>query len=105
MSDKKTKRVITSKTQARHQISSKTNLKGHISQLEPVQFLFQKKNFIYLGIGLLLMVIGFFLMAGGKMPSPDVWNSSLIYSKRIVVLSPIFLLSGLGMVAFSIFKK
>lgn len=105
MSDKKTKKVITSKTQPRHQTGTKTNVKSQTSYTELVQFIFNKKNFIFLGIGLLLMVIGFILMAGGKMPSSDVWDPSLIYSKRIVILSPIFLLSGLGMVAYSIFRK
>ena len=105
MSNKKTKKIITSKTPPKKHSGFKTNIKSGPAHAEPVQFFFQKRNFIYLGIGLLLMVIGFILMAGGKMPSPDVWDSALIYSKRIVILSPVFLLSGLGMVAFSLFKR
>ncbi|MGE5354912.1 MAG: DUF3098 domain-containing protein [Deltaproteobacteria bacterium] len=105
MSEKKTKKIITASTSSKSRPGAKPVYKGNTQVSEPIQFVFSRKNFIFLGIGILLMVIGFILMSGGKMPSPDVWDNSLIYSKRIVVLSPIFILSGLGVIAYSIFKK
>ncbi|MBK8633788.1 MAG: DUF3098 domain-containing protein [Saprospiraceae bacterium] len=55
------------------------------------------------GVG--LMALGFALMAGGHMPSPDVWDPDLIYSFRRTVLAPICILSGLGLQVVAIFAK
>jgi hypothetical protein len=51
------------------------------------------------------MAIGFVLMAGGSMPSPDVWDESIIYSSTRTVIAPIFILSGLIVQIYAIFKK
>jgi hypothetical protein len=101
MSDKKVMKVIT----ARKNVSKLDNLKSTKSFTDSSGFLYKKQNYLFLGVGLLLMVIGFILMIGGKMPSPDVWNDALIYSKRITIVSPIFILTGLSIVGYSIFKR
>lgn len=103
MSDKKTKRVIT--TNPKSKTGAKPVYKSGQTQSEPIEMVYKKKNFIILGIGILFMLIGFILMSGGKMPSSDVWDNALIYSKRIVIVSPAFILAGLGIIAYSIFKK
>ena len=76
--------------------------KDRVQQFEP---LFEKKNFIIIFAGLLLIAIGFILMSGGKMPSPDVWEPERIYSLRRVFIAPIFILAGLGLSIYSVFKK
>lgn len=101
MSDKKVMKVVT----ARKNVSKLDNLKSVNSPADSSGFIYKKQNYLLLGIGLLLMVIGFVLMIGGKMPSPDVWNDALIYSKRITVVSPLFILIGLSVVGYSIFRK
>jgi hypothetical protein len=101
MSDKKLVKVIASKKAG----SKYESIKKSNTAPDASGFIFKRQNYLFLGIGLLLMAIGFVLMVGGKMPSPDVWNDALIYSKRITVVSPIFILSGLAVVGFSIFKK
>jgi len=52
-------------------------------------------------------VIGFglILMLGGGMKDPNVWDESVIYSFRRITLAPIFILAGLIVVGYSIFKK
>lgn len=72
---------------------------------QPVEMLFKRKNFYFVFGGLALIVMGFILMSGGAMPSPDVWDESLIYSPRRTILAPIVILGGLVMVLISIFKK
>lgn len=67
--------------------------------------MFGKKNFLIMLGGLALIFIGLLLMAGGKMPSPDVWDESIIYSTRRVLIAPIFILCGLGAQFFAIFAK
>lgn len=69
------------------------------------EMLYGKSQFIWMLGGFGLMVIGYFLMSGGHMPSPDVWDDSIIYSFRRTVLAPIFILTGLGIEIYAIFKK
>lgn len=72
---------------------------------ESVEMLFGKKNYIWVLTGVGVMALGFALMAGGHMPSPDVWDPDLIYSFRRTVLAPIVILAGLGLQVFAIFAK
>lgn len=71
---------------------------------EPVEFTFGKQNYIWMGIGVALVALGMIMMLGGGMPSPDVWDDSIIYSFRITVIAPILILAGLGVEVYAIFK-
>lgn len=66
---------------------------------------FGRSTYLWIGIGFAVMVAGMLLMAGGAMPSPDVWDESLIYSFRRITLAPIVILAGLGVITYAIFKK
>jgi hypothetical protein len=55
-------------------------------------------------IGLGLIALGLLLMSGGWMPSPDVWDESIIYSTRRTVIAPIFIIAGLAVQVYAIFK-
>ncbi len=68
------------------------------------ELVFDRDNYKWMLIGLAVIFLGFFLMAGGAMPSPDVWDESLIYSHRRITLAPIVLLIGLGIEVYAIFK-
>ncbi|MFK8057741.1 MAG: DUF3098 domain-containing protein [Saprospiraceae bacterium] len=67
--------------------------------------IFGKATFIWIGIGVVMMLVGMALMAGGGMPSPDVWDDELIYSFRRITLAPIVILAGLGVITYAILKK
>lgn len=75
------------------------------STISPDGLLFGYKNYMWALAGVGLMALGFALMAGGHMPSPDVWDPDLIYSFRRTVLAPICILSGLGLQVVAIFAK
>ena len=62
------------------------------------------KQYRFVLIGLALLVIGFVLMSGGQMPSPDVWDENIIYGFRRTVAAPIFILAGLLIQIWAIFK-
>lgn len=68
-----------------------------------VPLLFGKKNFMFIFIGMGCMALGMLLMSGGSMPSPDIWDESIIYGFRRITLAPIMILLGLGFVLYSIF--
>jgi hypothetical protein len=67
--------------------------------------LFTKENYKWMVIGLIVMTIGFFLMAGGKSPDPNVFNDNQIYSFRRITLAPILIVGGLVIEIFAIIKK
>lgn len=64
-------------------------------------FVFGKKNYRYLFIGLGFMVLGFLLMSGGKSTDPNVFNPE-IYNFRRIRLAPTLVLIGLGIQIYAI---
>lgn len=69
------------------------------------ELLFGKKNYLFMLGGVGLIIIGFFLMSGGHMPSPDVWSDDIIYSTTRTLIAPIFILAGLILQFWTIFSK
>jgi hypothetical protein len=78
---------------------------GKSDQKTSVQSLsFGRQNYILMLAGVGLIFLGLLLMSGGHMPSPDVWDESLIYSTRRTLIAPIVILAGLVVEIFAIFK-
>lgn len=67
--------------------------------------LFSKENYKWMLIGLVVMVIGYFLMAGGKSADPNVFNDAEIYGFQRITLAPILIIAGLVIEIFAIMKK
>jgi len=67
-------------------------------------FVFGKENFIILGISVLLIVIGFLLMSGGKTTEETGFDPT-IFSVRRIVIAPIVTMVGFALVIFAIMKK
>lgn len=65
------------------------------------EFIFQKKNYIFLFIGLGLIALGFILMSGGGSDDPNVFNPE-IYNFRRIRLAPTLILIGLGIQIYAI---
>lgn len=82
-----------------------TSSRGLSSNLMSGELIFTKENYLWIGIGLLVMATGFILMLGGAMPSPDVWEPERIYSFRRITLAPIVILIGLAIQVYAIFKQ
>lgn len=69
------------------------------------EMLFGKENFVVFGIGLGIVVLGFILMAGGKMPDVNTFDDNIIYSFRRITLAPAVVLAGLGVIVYGIFRN
>lgn len=68
-------------------------------------FALAKENYIYLIIGLVIIIIGFLLMIGGKSDDPNVFNGDEIFSFRRITLAPIVVLLGFAFEIWAIMKK
>lgn len=69
------------------------------------ELLFSSKNFLFFGIGIAVVVVGFLLMSGGQMPNPDTFDESVIYSPLRITVAPFMVLLGLGVIVYGIFKN
>ena len=65
------------------------------------ELLFQDRNYKLMGIGLLVIAIGFILMAGGGSDDPNVFNPE-IFAWRRIRLAPTLVLIGLAVQAYAI---
>ena len=70
-----------------------------------VDLLFGKENYKWMLIGFAVIILGMFLMMGGRNPSPEIWDEGIIYSKRRTLLAPMVILVGLLIEIYAIFKK
>lgn len=74
-------------------------------QAAPVTSLFTKDNYMWMLGGIVVMTIGFLLMAGGKSPDPTKFNDSEVYSTTRITIAPILIMAGFVIEIFAIMKK
>jgi hypothetical protein len=67
--------------------------------------IFTKENYRWMLIGLVVMAIGMFLMAGGKSSDPAVFDKDAVYSTTRITIAPILILAGLVIEIIAIFKN
>ncbi len=65
------------------------------------QFVFGKKNYKFMFIGLAFIALGFILMSGGGSDDPNVFNPD-IFSFRRIRLAPTLVLIGFGIQIYAI---
>ncbi len=66
-----------------------------------IQFLFGKRNYIIMLIGLVVIALGFILMAGGGTDDPNIFNEE-IYNFRRIRFAPTLVLIGLAIEIYAI---
>ena len=66
------------------------------------KFAFTKQNYIILGVGLLFIIIGFFLMQGGGSEDPTIHNKEEMFGFRRITLAPICIIGGFIINIFAI---
>ncbi|MFI1745039.1 MULTISPECIES: DUF3098 domain-containing protein [Thalassobellus] len=64
-------------------------------------FVFGKKNYKFMFIGLACIALGFILMSGGGSDDPNVFNPE-IFSFRRIRLAPMVVLIGFGFQVYAI---
>ena len=77
-----------------------------IQKKQPVvKSLFSKDNYIWMLAGLVVLAIGFFLMAGGKSTDPTIFSDDDVYSTRRITIAPLLIIAGFVIEIFAIMKK
>ena len=67
--------------------------------------LFDKGNYMWMLIGLGVLALGFFLMAGGKSSDPKIFNADEVYSTTRITIAPMLIIAGFIIEIFAIMKK
>lgn len=70
-------------------------------KIEKPEFLFGKKNYMFMIIGVMVIGLGFILMAGGGSDDPTVFNEE-IYNWQRIRLAPTLVIIGLGIEIYAI---
>lgn len=72
---------------------------------QPIHHLFGRENYMWMLAGIVIMAIGFLLMAGGKSSDPNVFNDKDVYSTTRITIAPILIIVGLLVEIYAIMKK
>lgn len=67
--------------------------------------LFGKENYTWMLIGLAILALGFFLMAGGKSSDPNVFKENDVYSPIRITLAPLLIIAGFVIEIFAIMRN
>jgi hypothetical protein len=86
-------------------MSNIKNQPAQKQQRQQQQPLFGKENYIWMLAGLIIMALGFFLMAGGKSSDPNVFNDKEVYSPVRITVAPLLIIAGLVVEIFAIMRK
>ncbi len=67
--------------------------------------LFEKDNYMWMGIGALVVVIGMFIMSGGKNTDPNQFDTKIVYSTTRITIAPLLIIIGFLVEIYAIFKR
>ncbi len=76
-----------------------------VNKQKPRLPLFEKDNYMWMGIGIAVVAIGMFIMSGGKNENPNQFDYKLVYSSARITIAPILILAGLMIEIYAIFKR
>ncbi|MCW3127154.1 MAG: hypothetical protein JWO03_2812 [Bacteroidetes bacterium] len=68
-------------------------------------FLFDRQNYMIMAAGVIVIIIGFLLMAGKANDNPAVFNADEIYSFRRITLAPVVVMIGFLIEVYAILKR
>jgi len=68
---------------------------------QDLNFVFGKRNYMFMFIGLAVIALGFILMSGGGSDDPKVFNPA-IYNFQRIRLAPALVLIGFGIEVYAI---
>jgi hypothetical protein len=85
--------------------TTKTTASKELAPKGNQTFLFDKSNYMWIIGGVIVIIIGFILMSGGKSADPNKFNYDEIYSARRITIAPLLILIGFAIEIYAIMKK
>ncbi len=76
-----------------------------VNKQKPRLPLFEKDNYMWMGIGVAVIAIGMLVMSGGKNPNPNQFDYKMVYSTTRITIAPILILAGFVIEIYAIFKR
>ena len=70
-----------------------------------VNNLFGKENYIWMLAGIVVIILGFILMAGGKSADPKIFDPKEVYSTTRITVAPLLIIIGFILEILGIMKK
>ena len=70
-----------------------------------VNNLFGKENYIWMLAGIVVIILGFILMAGGKSADPKIFDPKEVYSTTRITIAPLLIIIGFILEIVGIMKK
>ena len=70
-----------------------------------VNNLFGKENYMWMLAGIVVIILGFILMAGGKSADPKIFDPKEVYSTTRITIAPLLIISGFILEIVGIMKK
>ena len=74
---------------------------GEKKRRDKNNFIFKKRNYKIMILGLIIIAVGFILMSGGGSEDPNIFSPD-IYNFRRIRLAPTLVLLGLGIQIYAI---
>ncbi|MCK5846318.1 MAG: DUF3098 domain-containing protein [Bacteroidales bacterium] len=71
---------------------------------EAVEFAFGKKNYLFMGLGLVLIVLGLVLLAGGGSEDPAEFSEEIFNFQRMTI-APVIMLAGFVLEIYAIMYR
>ena len=68
------------------------------------KFVFGKRNYRFMIIGIIFIALGFILMSGGGSDDPNIFNEE-IYSFRRIRIAPLIVIIGFAIEIYAIITK
>lgn len=60
---------------------------------------------MWMMVGAVIIIIGMFVMSGGKNQDPTVYDYNVVYSTARITIAPILIVAGLLVEVYAIFKS
>jgi hypothetical protein len=87
-------------------LQAEIEIMANVKKEPPVKNnLFGKENYTWMLIGMAVLALGFFLMAGGKSSDPKVFDPKDVYSTTRITIAPILIIAGFIIEIAAIMRK
>ena len=75
-----------------------------IENSETMDFVFEKKNYLFMGLGVILIIFGLILLSGGGSENPAEFSEAIFNTRRMQI-APVVMLAGFVLEIYAIMYR